>query len=376
MKKIMMAVMVICGCLMMAACNNNVAEEREGFVIKRGTNLSHWLSQSRVVGEERAQRVTEADIARISQLGFDHVRIPIDQSQFWDKEGNKLPEAWDLLTNALDLCRKYNLRALVDLHSISTHSFVAPIFGGKNLLFEDDEAQQALVNLWIELSDVLKDYSTDWVAYEFMNEPVADEDEQWNVVISKIYPVMREREPERTFFFGSNRWQSVSTMKNLRIPEGDKHIILSFHFYEPLAVTHYTARWSDVGNYNGPINYPGVLIQKEDLASYEPEFQEHMAQYTEEWDRERLAGMIKEAVDVAAKYGLQLYCGEWGVYFPTPREVAYNWYRDVLSIFDEYNIAWSTWCYYDEFGFWNLEKQEISDQPLVDILLSGKALGE
>jgi len=101
MKKITIAILALCGCLLMASCNQ-AADKSEGFVIKRGTNLSHWLSQSRVVGEERAQRVTEADIARIANLGFDHVRIPIDESQFWDNDGNKLQDAWDLLTNALE----------------------------------------------------------------------------------------------------------------------------------------------------------------------------------------------------------------------------------------------------------------------------------
>ena len=65
------------------------------FTIKRGTNLSHWLSQSRVTGEQRRLHIQEDDFERLEKLGFDFVRIPIDEVQFWDEQGNKLPEAWD-----------------------------------------------------------------------------------------------------------------------------------------------------------------------------------------------------------------------------------------------------------------------------------------
>ena len=64
------------------------------FRIKRGTNVSHWLSQSEQRGEARRLHIQEDDFERLHDLGFDFVRIPIDEVQFWDEKGNKLPEAW------------------------------------------------------------------------------------------------------------------------------------------------------------------------------------------------------------------------------------------------------------------------------------------
>ena len=369
---------VICAAsLMTVACGNKSNDGVNDFRIKRGTNLSHWLSQSEARGEMRRLHIQEDDFERLQQLGFDFVRIPIDEVQFWDEQGNKLEEAWDLLTNALDLARKHNLRAIVDLHIIRSHYFNAVNEGDKsaNTLFTSEEAQQGLINLWYQLSDALKDYSTDWVAYEFMNEPVADEHEQWNELVAKVHKALREREPQRTLVVGSNRWQGYETMKYLKVPEGDKNIILSFHYYNPMILTHYGAWWTPIGKYKGKVNYPGILVSKEDYDTAPDSLKPELERYTkEEFNIDRIRADFKDAIEVAKKYDLQLFCGEWGVYEPVDRELAYQWTKDMLSVFDEFDIAWTTWCYDADFGFWDQQRHSYKDRPLVELLMSGKGL--
>lgn len=350
-------------------------ETTEGFVLKRGTNLSHWLSQSDERGEARRQHIQEDDFARLAELGFDHVRIPIDEVQFWDEEGNKLPEAWELLDMALDYARKYELRAIVDLHIIRAHYFNAVNEGASNDLFTNEESQQGLINMWYQLSDFLKDRSTDWVAYEFMNEPVAPEHEMWNELVAKVHKALREREPNRVLVIGSNMWQGHWTMKYLRVPEGDKNIILSFHYYNPQLLTHYGAWWTPAGHYDGQITYPGVMVSDEAIDATEGEVRAMLEEYRGVlWNREKIHEQMADAIAVAEKYGLQLFCGEWGVYEPVDRDLAYAWTRDMLSVFDEFDIAWTTWCYDADFGFWDQAADDYKDRGLVDILMSGKGL--
>ena len=66
--------------LAMMACTNKATEENDvnNFRIKRGTNISHWLSQSEERGEARRLHIQEDDFARLESLGFDFVRLPID----------------------------------------------------------------------------------------------------------------------------------------------------------------------------------------------------------------------------------------------------------------------------------------------------------
>ena len=295
-KSILMGMAVMAVALLTVACGNKSDDGVNNFRIKRGTNLSHWLSQSEARGEMRRLHIQEDDFERLEQLGFDFVRIPIDEVQFWDEQGNKLQEAWDLLTNALDLARKHNLRAIVDLHIIRSHYFNAVNEGNQsaNTLFTSEKAQQDLINLWYQLSDVLKGYSNDWVAYEFMNEPVAEEHEQWNQLVAKVHKALREREPQRTLVVGSNRWQGFETMKYLKVPEGDKNIVLSFHYYNPMILTHYGAWWTPIGQYKGKVHYPGVLVSKEDYEAAPDSLKPILEPYTrEEYNIERIKSDLR-----------------------------------------------------------------------------------
>ena len=347
---IAMALFLSTACFAQAGKVNN-------FRIKRGTNISHWLSQSEQRGEARRLHIQEDDFARLESLGFDFVRIPIDEVQFWDEKGNKL--------------------AIVDLHIIRSHYFnaVNEADQAANTLFTSEKSQEDLLNLWRQLSAFLKDRSCDWVAYEFMNEPVAPEHEQWNQLVAKVHKALRKLEPQRTLVVGSNMWQGHETMKYLKVPEGDKNIVLSFHYYNPMLLTHYGAWWTPLGKYKGKVNYPGVLVSKEDFDAAPDEIKDQLKPYTEQyWDINKIREQFKDAIEAAKKYDLQLFCGEWGVYEPVDRELAYNWYRDVLTVFDEFNIAWTTWCYDADFGFWDQQRHSFKDYPLVELLMSGKPL--
>ena len=98
--------------IMLSVLMSAPTQAQNGFEIKRGVNVSHWLSQSQARGQARANHIKEQDMIRIRELGFDHIRLPIDEVQFWDEQGNRLDDAWQLLTNALDWAVKHNLRVI------------------------------------------------------------------------------------------------------------------------------------------------------------------------------------------------------------------------------------------------------------------------
>jgi len=338
------------------------AGERSGFKVKRGTNISHWLSQSSRRGEERRTWFTREDVAFLAGLGLDHLRLPIDEEQMWDESGKAEAEAFDLLNQALDWCAEHQLNAIVDLHILRSHHFN----NRERPLWTQPEAQERFFQCWRELSDALRTRPVATVAYELMNEPVADDPEDWNRLVAKAVAVIRAKEPGRVIVIGSNRWQSADTFDRLKVPEGDPNLLLSFHFYEPFLLTHHTASWTSIGGFKGPVKYPGQTVDEADLAGVPEELARELRRGNGTWNRDRIASSIQKPLALAKKTGLPLYCGEWGCLPAVPRGSRLAWYRDMVSVLEEHGVGWATWDYKGGFG---LRKRDGKpDEDLIGIL--------
>ncbi len=317
------------------------------FQIRRGTNISEWLSQSNRRGAQRAAFFTSNDVAFIAGLGFDHIRLPVDEEQLWDETGKRDPEAFGLLDAALDWCEEYGLKAIVDLHLLRTHNFISAV---TPRLFTDPAETKRFAGLWIELSDFLSRRANNQVAYELMNEPVASDPRDWNRVAMAGFRAIREREPQRTIVLGSNTWNQTHTFGELEVPQDD-HLMLTFHYYRPMLITHYRATWWEGGFWGGPVHYPGRPISDADMQYLNPDFLAKVPQWSnEEWDQERIAQDFQLPLEVARRAGCPLYCGEWGAIHYTPESLRLAWYKDMIGLFDRYSIAWANWDYKGGFA--------------------------
>ncbi len=338
------------------------ADDEESFTIVRGVNISHWLSQSDRRGEERRAYFTEPDVAFLAERGFDHLRIPIDEEQMWTETGEKEAEAFELLHNALGWCRAHGLRAIVDLHILRSHHFNRE----EKPLWTDPAAQERFFQCWRELSDELKRYPNGMVAYELMNEPVADNPEDWNRLVGQAIAVVRQREPERRIVVGSNRWQSTETFDELRLPDGDSNLIVSFHFYEPFLLTHHQAGWTDIAAYDGPVTYPGQPIPDSVWQRLDETMRSTLERRNHPWHPDSLEARILKPVEFARRRGLPVYCGEWGCYEKAPAEPRLRWYADVRGILEKHNVAWTIWDYKGGFGIRTRDGEPIED--LIEVL--------
>ncbi len=317
------------------------------FTVHRGTNISHWLSQSRQRGAARTAWFTQEDIQRIADIGFDHIRVPIDEEQMWDQEGRPEQEAFDLLDAALDWCEGAGLRAIVNVHILRSHYFDDR--SGVPSLFTDPDEEERFAGLWRDLSRHLAKRSNDWVAYELLNEAVARDPEDWNRVATTAFSVVRKLEPERTIVLGSNWFNQHHTFERLAVPD-DRHCILTYHYYYPMLVTHYRASWWDGGTYDGPIHYPGRPIAAEDLARLDEGFLRHVDEWNVPFGRAQMVADLAQPLTVRERTGLPLYCGEFGCYEKTPQPLRLSWYRDMIQTFEEHDIAWANWDYKGSFG--------------------------
>ncbi len=314
--------------------------------LKRGTNLSHWLSQSAKRGQQREEFLQETDIDWIKSVGLDHVRLPVDEEQLWDQNGVRNDTAFVLMHKAIGWCMARNMKVILDLHIIRSHYFNAK----SNTLWTSEQDQNHLLILWRDLSEALKGYPNSMLAYELMNEPVAPDPAQWNSLVSKLHRFIRVLEPDRWIVIGSNMWQATETFDQLQIPEGDPHIVLSFHFYEPFFLTHYKAAWVPQRSWTGRVRYPGYTFAIEDTTGQDSTVVQMMKKHHKLWDARALDQMLAKPLALSRKMNLPLYCGEWGCYQKTPMPDRLRWYQDMRRIFELHRIPWANWDYKGSFG--------------------------
>ncbi|MDO5570092.1 MAG: cellulase family glycosylhydrolase [Bacteroidales bacterium] len=337
------------------------------FSLGAGVNLSHWLSQNFTgfEGPKRYEAMTSADFKAISNNGFDHVRIPIDEQEMWTEDGKPIDYTFGLLDDAIKWSLKNNLKVVVDLHIIRSHHFDEQ---KSNTLWTDENSQIRFISMWKDLSSHLKKYSTTKVAYEFMNEPVAPDPEDWNKLIDKVIKEIRPLEPQRKFIIGANMWQSVDQFKNLKVPANDKNLILSFHFYEPFMLTHYKASWNKAMQVDKTVHYPGKIFVEE--VSDDETNQTVKDWRDKSFDKESLFKRVNLALQRAKELDLPLYCGEFGCIFPqVDKDSRNHWFYDVCSIFRENNIGYTVWDYKGGFKLFNPDRTP-QDEELVDIVVN------
>lgn len=353
------------------ACQPSTTETEtpdfDEFTLHRGTNISHWLSQSERRGEERRKFFTQDDVNYLKGLGFDHLRIPVDEEQLFDVDGNAEPEAFELLTHALDWCQQAGLRAIVDLHILRSHHFNED----EKPLWTNPAEQEKFMDFWRILSDSLNHYPIGMLAYELMNEPVADNPDDWNQLVARATAVIREKEKDRFIVIGSNLWQNADTFDALSVPENDPNILLSFHFYHPFLLSHYQASWTDIANYEGPVHYPGELVTAAEFDSLPNTQKAYVEERMQPYNRDSLENMMAKPIRVAKDLNLPLYCGEWGIITSAPSADRLRWYKDMVDIFEKNDIAYANWDY--KSGSFGLVADDGSpNKEVIDAVTSGK----
>ena len=341
-----------------------------GFSVLRGINVGHWLSQ---VSKGHPIKYDDQDATWLFTMGFDNVRLPIDEVELWDSTGAPIESNWTILYKGLDASIKHHLKAVIDLHIVRAHYFNAAHEGKGNILFYDTTAQRKFYDLWRQLSARLGHYADDQVAYEILNEPVAKDPDQWNAVMNHAYKTIRGLEPKRTIVIGSNLWQSAATFPVLDVPSHDPNIILSFHCYLPMMITHYKASWVPTAAYDGPVKYPGVPVDSSYAAGHYPAALvtsiRNMGGF-KDWDRDAIAKTVAIAVQRAKQLGLPIQCGEFGCLPTAGRTIRLQYYRDMMSIFKQYNIAFASWDYHGSFSV--VENENLHPDLELISIITGK----
>ena len=322
--------------------------------LKIGVNLGGWISQYREYDHDHFKTfINEEDIRKIAGWGFDHVRLPIDYPVLEDdaNPGVYLESGFTYLDSCLKWCQEHGLRLIFDIHKAPGYSFTntleAENTGVVNTLFTDPAMQQRFINLWDAIARRYLGQADDALAFELLNEMVLPESSPWNALAQKLIDHIREIDQQRLIIIGGNNYNAVTELSNIRV-NPDPNLLYTFHFYEPLVVTHQKAYWViEMEEFNQDTDYPGEVPGLEEFI--QTRHPVHMHRYEKIFgrrlDRDFLKEMLAPAIQFMQQTGEPLYCGEFGVIDLAPMQTRINWTRDLIDIMNEYKIGYGYWSY-------------------------------
>lgn len=317
-------------------------KEFTGF--KKGVNLGGWLSQcdNNDYSEEHfASFITAPDFDRIASWGLDHVRVPFDYNVIMTDEGEFKEAGFKWLDFAVEQCKKCGLNVVLDLHKTVGFIFDDPNYCG---FFGDEHLQELFYSLWREMA---RRYGKEKnIVFELLNEVTRDDFAPvWNRIVPRAIAEIRKIAPDIRIMYGGIRNNSIYGLTLLEKPSDD-NVVFDFHCYSPLVFTHQKAYWVPGMPDTFTMAYPESekLIHDKTIELIGNRFAEDI-----DGTNTGLIGtayfekMFNTAKEVSEKFGVPLYCGEYGVIDQADPESTVNWFNDIHAVHEKMNVSRAVW---------------------------------
>ena len=257
---------------MLSAEGENIVDADGNAVVLRGTNFGGWLVQEGWMcptkqtdtlstdmtlysrfGKEKAEAliaayqeswITEEDFKTVKELGLNVVRVPFTYMNVYyhlsDKGELLHPDEFTLredpferLDFALEMCKKYGLYLILDMHGAvgsqngSDHSGDTSrtnLYAGTEL---GEAYREKTAELWALVAEHFAGESN-VAGYDLLNEPTrASGATQWDYY-DVLYDAVREADPDHMIFIEAT-WEP----NNLPSPEdyGWENVVYEYHHY-------------------------------------------------------------------------------------------------------------------------------------------------
>ena len=192
----------------------------------RGVNVFGYDPGWSSPGQRRMQ---DEHFRLIEEAGFSHVRISLHPFRHMADAGEayQLEAGWFAMVDwALEQALANDLMVILDCHEYEA-------------MARDPEG---LKPKWLAFwQQVAPRYAgaPDTVVFELLNEPYSTlTSELWNAFLVEGLALVRESNPNRTVVIGPGEWNSIDKLGELVLPEDDRNIIVTVHYYEPFRFTH------------------------------------------------------------------------------------------------------------------------------------------
>ncbi|MFP4016614.1 MAG: glycoside hydrolase family 5 protein [Halanaerobiales bacterium] len=278
------------------------------------------------------QPADEKALDFLAEHDFNFVRIPLDY-RYWIKDFKYFQAEESVFENIdsyIEACQERNIHLSLNIHRAPGYCINRNDIEKDNL-WTDEVAQDAFAYQWELFAKRYKGISSEDLSFDLINEPPSEGQygmtrEKHEKVIRRTVEAIRDIDPDREIVIDG------LAGGHLAIPElADLDVIHSGRGYQPMAVSHYKAEWTEgLMDIPEPV-YPGVEC------------------YGEIWDKDTLRKFYQPWLDVQ-DMGVEVHIGEFGCYNKTPNQVALAWLTDLLSLYKEYGWGYSLWNFKGPFG--------------------------
>jgi len=269
-------------------------------------------------------RFKEKHFKLIKDGGFGFVRINLHAFDHMEDQGDFRLE--DSFINTLDWAvqnaTEAGLMVLLDLHNFTDFAKDPARYKPKFLAF------------WRQIAPHYQD-APSGVIFEMLNEPNGLlTPPLWNIYLREALAIIRESNPERTVVIGPGFWNGIDHLAELELPEGDRNLIVTVHYYLPMEFTHQGAPWS-----SGTKHLSGI-------------------KWGSDAEKRRVEADFKRAQKWAQDQNRPLLLGEFGAY--DKGEMAYRaaYTAHVARTAESLGWAWAYWQFDSDFIVYDIDRDQ------------------
>jgi endoglucanase len=281
------------------------------------------------------RRMQAAHFRQIREAGFSHVRIPLHPfaRMAGAEDGYRIDEKWLAVVDwAREQALANDLLVILDCHE---YHAMAEDPGG---------LKPKWLAFWRQVAPRYAG-APDTVLFELLNEPNhALTPALWNFFFPEALALVRASNPQRTIIIGPGEWNSIGELSELVLPEGDRNIIVTVHYYDPHTFTHqgaaFEGRADDVGY---------------EWNATEPE-------------RGAIERDFSRAQRWAAQHKRPVYLGEFGAFEAAPMDSRVRWTSFVARTAESHGWSWGYWQFDDDFIVYEIDAGKWVE-PIRDALI-------
>ncbi len=278
-------------------------------------------------------RFQEKHFRSLQEAGFSSVRVNLHPFRHMNRtNGWALADTWlTTLDWAVKQATAQGLQVILDFHEFNT-------------MGEDPEGNKdRFLAFWRQLATHER-RASDQVLFEILNEPCQKlTPALWNQYLREALAIIRESNPTRTVIVGPAFWNSVDHLAELELPDNDRNLIVTVHYYKPMEFTHQGASWT------GQRDKSGVT-------------------WGTEAEREAVKRDFAKVAAWSKEHNRPIFLGEFGAYDKGPMESRVRYTDAVARTAESFGWSWAYWQFDSDFILWDM-KRDTWVEPIVHALI-------